>query len=160
MVLNLSESGYSVTHNSKTKPADFLEETKASDMETIFIGETISLIYAPVYLKSSSLYDALLKRSISPLDESDSNLLSLHPRATNWQIRFIPTLCPVCGLDMECERHAMAAICRNCTSFRHCPQTAFQNLSFLWHATMNSFIPKCIWLSTRMPLNSEVSYKK
>jgi hypothetical protein len=122
--------GQFLARQHEIKPTILPEETTQSAAKTVFIGEMTSLIYAPFYIEDNCLHDALLKRSISVMDEAGSNSLYSHPLATDWQIQFIPTLCPKCGWDMECERHALVMICRNCASLWHCPQAVFQNVPF------------------------------
>ena len=89
-----------------------------SNFLNAFIGEMISLIYSPTYLENDVLYDALLQRPLSPspLKTEDWNglLTSGHPQDQN--LRFIPTLCPRCGWDLEGDHEALALICRNCDS--------------------------------------------
>ncbi|MDM8549750.1 hypothetical protein QUF72_06725 [Desulfobacterales bacterium HSG2] len=114
-----------------------------------FIGETLSLIYAPFYMADSSptgsrqLFDAVLNEPISSSspDNSDISLFRVGP--PDWRIRLIPTLCPNCGWDMDGERDAVALTCKNCDSvwesggdrfrkvvFAHIPKTG-DNVVFL-----------------------------
>ncbi len=52
------------------------------------------------------------------------------PPAVRTQVRFIPTLCPRCGWDMEGERDSLVLICRNCSSAWACPADAFTPVDF------------------------------
>jgi len=77
-----------------------------------FIGETLSLIYAPFYVRQG-LTDAVLNRQIRPEIPDFSGLTEDESR---WPVLFVPTLCPNCGWDMDAERDALALPCRRCGS--------------------------------------------
>jgi predicted RNA-binding Zn-ribbon protein involved in translation (DUF1610 family) len=78
------------------------------------IGEAISLIYAPFY-RDGGLHDAVLNQRLC--DEEKAGALAALPGGPPaWKIRFLPTLCPGCGWDMEGQRDSLAMICRNCDS--------------------------------------------
>ncbi|MFH1982166.1 MAG: hypothetical protein ABIL58_09985 [Pseudomonadota bacterium] len=78
------------------------------------IGEAVSLIYAPFY-GEKGLHDAVLNRRLGGEDKAEQ-LARLPGGAPTWKIRFLPTLCPGCGWDMEGQRDSLALICRNCDS--------------------------------------------
>ncbi|MFW6374133.1 MAG: hypothetical protein ACOC3W_10585 [Thermodesulfobacteriota bacterium] len=80
--------------------------------EQAFIGETLSMIYAPFYL-ADGLVDAVLNRRVQA-DEPD--LAGFKTEPPRWPILFVPTLCPNCGWDMEADRDALALPCRRCNS--------------------------------------------
>ncbi len=79
------------------------------------IGESLSLIYSPFYV-GKRIMDAVLNQPVSgELDETfEINQLSGGP--ADWRIRFIPTLCPNCGWDMQGRRDALVLHCPNCES--------------------------------------------
>ena len=79
------------------------------------VGETLSLIYSPFYVKEK-LYDAILGKPVSEMlpEEFDSaDFAETDPRG---HIHFVSTLCPNCGWDLEGERDALILRCRNCNS--------------------------------------------
>ncbi|MCD6184229.1 MAG: hypothetical protein J7K84_00335 [Deltaproteobacteria bacterium] len=82
---------------------------------TAHIGESLSLIYAPFYL-NKRLYDAVLNKPISNHVPDDFDIETLQRGSPSWSMRFIPTLCPHCGWDMQGERGSLVLICRNCNS--------------------------------------------
>ncbi len=104
----------------KTESTLFLQE---------FIGETLSILYAPFFV-DGKLYDAVLNRPISPrLSEDDD--LSNHPGGRpKWELRFVPAQCPECGWDLEGERDSFALDCRNCHSVWHAGKRGFTKLKF------------------------------
>jgi len=85
--------------------------------KSIFIGETASVIYSPVYCLSDRIYDAILKK---PLDlqkrevEAEQTLISAPDE--KWHLDFLPMLCPDCGADLPGEKDALIVFCENCHS--------------------------------------------
>ncbi|PKN53767.1 MAG: hypothetical protein CVU55_01175 [Deltaproteobacteria bacterium HGW-Deltaproteobacteria-13] len=85
--------------------------------KAIFIGETASVIYSPVYCLGDRVYDAILKK---PLDlqkkdaEVEQTLIS--SAEEKWHVEFIPMLCPDCGADLPGEKDALIVFCDNCHS--------------------------------------------
>jgi hypothetical protein len=79
------------------------------------IGESLSLIYSPFYLKDK-LYDAILDKPVSAKAWEDSNLEEFEAGKPQWHIRFVSTLCPNCGWDLEGHRDALVLLCKNCDS--------------------------------------------
>jgi predicted RNA-binding Zn-ribbon protein involved in translation (DUF1610 family) len=78
-----------------------------------FIGETLSLIYAPYYLKGKVI-DAVLNEPLSLGDASAVEDLMSHAEEPRWPITFIPALCPQCGWDLKGQKDALALGCDNC----------------------------------------------
>lgn len=81
------------------------------------IGETLSMIYAPFYLKEYNLYDAVLNAPCSP----DPFLFEKKAGSSkpNWQIRFIAAICPNCGHDLDGERNTLSLLCPICGCIWH-----------------------------------------
>lgn len=76
------------------------------------IGETVSLIYSPFYWEGR-LVDALLNEPVAA-EKTDSSVLRLAAHTPGVSIRFVPTLCPACGWDLEGNPDSLALTCRNC----------------------------------------------
>ncbi len=79
------------------------------------IGETLSLIYSPFYL-TDRLHDAILDKPVSlklPENFDIDDISEAHPKG---YIRFVSTLCPNCGWNLEGERDAIVLGCKNCNS--------------------------------------------
>ena len=95
-----------------------------------FIGETASLIYAPFFLRGETLCDAVLGKPICECQSDDRERLEQSPQPAQMQVRFIPTLCPYCGWDMEGEKDSLVLICRNCNSAWECLKNGFQRVGF------------------------------
>jgi hypothetical protein len=79
------------------------------------IGESLSLIYSPFYIKEN-LYDAILDKPASARAWADSNIDDFSSESPDWHIRFVSTLCPNCGWDLEGQRDALVILCKNCNS--------------------------------------------
>ncbi len=79
------------------------------------IGETVSLIYSPFYVKKK-IYDAVLDQPISAPLENETVIDVLKGGAPHWKIEFLPTLCPDCGWDLNGERDSLVLLCKNCNS--------------------------------------------
>jgi hypothetical protein len=78
-----------------------------------FIGETLSLIYAPFYIEKKVM-DGVLNKPASTLsaDQIESGLLQTD--TPHWPITFLATLCPKCGWDLTGSRDCLALNCTNC----------------------------------------------
>ena len=79
-----------------------------------YIGETLSLIYLPLYSEKNRLYDAVLNRPLANLPEGQDALESSIEKKRKWGLTFIPTLCPQCGWNLEGEKDSVVLTCRNC----------------------------------------------
>jgi hypothetical protein len=94
-----------------------------------FIGETLSIIYAPFYLEGR-LYDALLNRPVSPPLHDRKEFIERPGGRPAWELRFVPAQCPRCGWDLEGERDSFALSCQNCLSIWHAGKRRFMKLEF------------------------------
>ncbi len=93
------------------------------------IGETLSLIYAPFYVKGR-LYDAILDKAISPKLPVDFSLDDFDADNADRHIRFVSTLCPRCGWDLEGQRDSLVLGCKNCNSTWYPVGEKFRQLKF------------------------------
>jgi hypothetical protein len=89
------------------------DETSTVPLESA-IGDVISLIYAPFYLKGRIVYDGILNEPTVAEIPDDFDLAALIGKHPGGQIYFIPTLCPKCGWDLDGTRDSLALACRNC----------------------------------------------
>jgi DNA-directed RNA polymerase subunit RPC12/RpoP len=95
-----------------------------------FIGETVSLIYAPLRLRDGALCDAVLGRPVHACTPAESGRLQGAPSGAPGQVRFIATLCPHCGWDLEAQRDSLVLVCRNCSTPWACPGQGFEPVRF------------------------------
>jgi DNA-directed RNA polymerase subunit RPC12/RpoP len=106
------------------------DESHGAIFHQRFIGETVSLIHAPLLLRGGALYDAVTGRPVCPCTTQDQQRLHDSPAAAAGRLLFVPTLCPHCGWDMEGEGDSLVLICRNCNSAWACPGQAFEKVEF------------------------------
>jgi DNA-directed RNA polymerase subunit RPC12/RpoP len=81
-----------------------------------FIGETASTIFAPVFMRSGSAFDAILDRPLAKVTENEFTALKQFEQTKDLQVKFIACLCPACGMDLDGEKESMVLLCRNCGS--------------------------------------------
>ncbi len=79
-----------------------------------YIGETLSLIYLPLYLQGTRLYDGVLNRPISNVPVEHDVMAESIVRNRRWKVTFLPTLCPQCGWSLDGERDSVVLTCSNC----------------------------------------------
>jgi len=112
---------------------------------TDFIGEITSLIYTPVYLEEKTLFDAVTHRPLNNMNNPDvlDNLPQMDP-IKHAKIRFIPTLCPQCGWNLEGEKDALSLGCNNCHTLWQCRRDRLEILAFTIAASAgpaDSYLP-------------------
>lgn len=93
------------------------------------IGETLSLIYSPFYAEDK-IYDAVLNKPVTPVLPDDFDAKLLQGGRPGWGIKFIPTLCPDCGWDLQGRRDALVLNCKNCNSVWRPAANGFKKLKF------------------------------
>jgi uncharacterized protein YbaR (Trm112 family) len=89
---------------------------KAPRLHQTYIGETASIIYAPVFIDDGRLYDAVLKKSVAELPEGGLAELQPCDQQEKLHLSFIPCLCPACGWNLEGEKESLVLLCKNCQS--------------------------------------------
>jgi hypothetical protein len=80
----------------------------------VFIGETISRVYAPIYFRERMIYDGLGDRLISRGEEADFDDQGRLQEKDFPPSRFLAAMCPYCGADLQGEKDAWVFLCRNC----------------------------------------------
>ena len=84
-----------------------------------FIGERLSLIYAPYYIKDNRpdrIYDAITDSAVASDNLGAGDLLNQPLEKPHWPIRFVAAMCPGCGWDLDGQRDAEVLVCQNCRS--------------------------------------------
>lgn len=110
--------------NYKTQPGAFQE---------IFIGETASVIYTPVYFSGGRIHDAILKKPFTLCKERENeNSEQIFASAPDekWHVEFLPLLCPECGADLPGEKDAIIVFCENCHNAWHPSQKNYTRVRF------------------------------
>ncbi len=106
------------------KPAAVLAKADASAMfsgdaaeplyHRAFIGETVSCIYLPVYLRDGFLVDAVLNRPLGQAAALAEQMAKMMPYKAAWSPRFLSALCPQCAGVLIGERDSLVLSCANC----------------------------------------------
>ncbi len=81
-----------------------------------FFGETVSLIYAPFLLEQGKVFDGITGAMVSPIPEGWRDKKLPFARKLNWDVGFIPTICPNCGWDLKGDRNSLVQVCGQCQS--------------------------------------------
>ncbi|MFC1523175.1 hypothetical protein ACFL6N_00145 [Thermodesulfobacteriota bacterium] len=81
-----------------------------------YIGETISIIYLPLAVGDDKVFDAITGRVLANLPTGNDIFGPAEDRNPSWSVKFIPTLCPGCGWNLEAESDSMVLTCSNCES--------------------------------------------
>ena len=126
---------------------NFRTHTVRSHQQEIFIGETVSVIYTPIYCANGCIYDAVLKTPLFPkiADAEIEPALASAP-VEKWQIKFIPLLCPNCGADLPGEKDALIVFCPNCNSAWNPSDKNFTKVNFsIWREERADVIYLPFW---------------
>jgi len=92
------------------------------------IGETISLIYSPFYVEKK-VYDAVINQPVSANLPDNFDLSGFNSQTTKGTIKFLPTLCPDCGWDLEGERDSLVLSCKNCKTSWQASKDSFKKIN-------------------------------
>jgi ssDNA-binding Zn-finger/Zn-ribbon topoisomerase 1 len=115
-----------------TRAAKLTETSEKEEIyHTAFIGETMSIMYLPVYVEGEKLYDAILNRPIGSLKEEDEAIESRLIREINESVSFIPTICPKCGWTMKGERDGVVLLCNNCVTAWEVKDKKYSNIKMI-----------------------------
>ncbi|MBP8979866.1 MAG: hypothetical protein KBG09_01280 [Syntrophobacterales bacterium] len=98
---------------------------------SIFIGEAVSLIYTPMIMKNGALRDAFRPQQVVPWREDDSGKYQALAAGERERTRFLATLCPACGWDLQGSRDTLVLTCGNCQSAWSCPGTSLEKVPFV-----------------------------
>ena len=96
----------------------FAEQFMRSPEKIFFrecIGETVSLIYAPFFIKNKKLYDGVLNSPVGPVADAHAAEGVAGESHDDWGVSFLPTLCPNCGWDMLAEKESCVLMCPKCS---------------------------------------------
>jgi hypothetical protein len=95
-------------------PGSEEEDAEAASLPSAFIGETVSLIYLPAFLRDG-IYDAILDEKIAPLPPIDPTRESSFESKEGFGIRFLANLCPECGWTLSGTHDSLVVPCRGCS---------------------------------------------
>ena len=95
-----------------------------------YIGETLSLIYLPLYVKQNRIVDAVLNRPVTVLPDDQDIFQQTTGSRSRWGPRFMATLCPQCGWSLEGERDSVVLICSNCDTVWQASKGRFTEVKY------------------------------
>jgi hypothetical protein len=82
-----------------------------------FIGETLSIIYSPVYVSGGAVHDGVLKRPVARYTSlTEDTFAQSVDHHSNWKVRFLSALCPNCGWDLRGGSESIILLCTRCDS--------------------------------------------
>lgn len=94
-----------------------------------FLGEKVSIVYAPFFLKNRALHDGILGKPLKALKNGMSNV---PPQGSmGHPLTVIPALCPECGWDLEGRRDSVVFFCSNCNKAWYLTNNSLERKDFL-----------------------------
>ena len=79
-----------------------------------YIGETVSLIYQPLFLDGNKLGDAVSGDLLANLPKGFDSLSRAIDPSPPLDLEFIPTICPQCGWNLSAASDSVVLTCLNC----------------------------------------------
>lgn len=79
-----------------------------------YIGETLSYIYLPLLPREDGVFDAVLGEALPGAETAAVQGLQNTPFRPQWRMRFLATLCPRCGWNLDGEGDCLVLTCSNC----------------------------------------------
>lgn len=95
-----------------------------------YIGDTVSLMYLPMLTNDSHLLDAVTDTRLISLEKIQNYSLKGTGFNPQWQVNFLPTLCPQCGWDLEGETDCLVPACHNCETAWEIGKTGLQRIEW------------------------------
>ena len=126
--------------------SDYQKRTGSINSD-IFIGETASVIYTPVYFAKGRIHDAILKKpyELRAGGEENEQTYAAAPEE-KWHVDFIPLLCPNCGADLPGEKDTLVVFCSNCNCALLPSNKNFTPVKFLvWQEKRKEIIYLPFW---------------
>ncbi len=95
--------------------ADLVGE-KTIVFHTAYIGESVSIIYLPLFEEQGEIRDGVSGQGICQASALNKKTVikKAHRFHQQWQVQFLPTLCPHCGWDLHGESDSLVLHCENC----------------------------------------------
>jgi len=79
-----------------------------------YIGETVSLIFQPLFVEENTLGDAITGNLIANLPHGLDSLSKAINPTPSLDLEFLPTICPQCGWNLSCASDSVVLTCANC----------------------------------------------
>lgn len=98
-------------------------------LDQAFLGETVSLVYLPIAVRDS-IYDEAANRRLAPRPAEEIDVSGMIDQNGKFGVKFLPTLCPHCGWNLDVERDSLALLCNNCQSTWQAVGSRLERLEF------------------------------
>lgn len=128
-IVRISEDNYDLI------PDVNLEIKEEHTYHEAFVSDTLSLIYAPFYVRDDTVHDGVTG---DILPAAAPTVFNTEMIESGWTMSFLPTLCPNCGWDTISGKDSCTVFCRNCSSAWLVTEGKLSPVVF---ATMRSVIP-------------------
>lgn len=79
-----------------------------------WIGESVSLIYMPLFTDGNRVYDGVTGEPLATMPEDRDIFNDPDLQGTAWQLNLLPAICPHCGWDLRCRQESVVLLCANC----------------------------------------------
>ena len=92
----------------------FSKKKNARLYHRAFIGESLSRIYQPCYIRENKIFDGIDNRLLCRAASFEELEQKSSESSSSWEPKFITTICPGCGGFLEGESDSLVLHCRNC----------------------------------------------
>ena len=104
-IVRTSEDDYDIV------PEVRLEIREEHIYHETFLADTVSIIYAPYYVRSNKVYDGVTDDATG---SEPGRVLGAETTEGAWKVSFLPTICPNCGWDTISGRDSCIVFCAKC----------------------------------------------
>jgi hypothetical protein len=108
---------------------------KQSIFHRAYIGETVNIIYQPLFLKDNKLGDAITDTFLARLPKGIDSLKKAIDPSPNLDLQFLATLCPQCGWNLSCTHDSVVLTCNNCDTAWKAEGGKFNQVKFLKYSS-------------------------
>ncbi|OPY77854.1 MAG: hypothetical protein A4E65_02560 [Syntrophorhabdus sp. PtaU1.Bin153] len=103
-------------------------DQSAGPFYSTFVGEKVSLVYAPFYIRGSMVFDAILGEPLHTTRFAED--FSPPQETADGTLKVLPALCPNCGADLEGGRESIGFFCTNCNSSWYLTGSSLERIPF------------------------------
>jgi predicted RNA-binding Zn-ribbon protein involved in translation (DUF1610 family) len=109
----------------------FISKISEEIFHKAYVGEAVNLIYLPLYLDKGALFDAITHHPVARLPKDRKIFSSITENLPPWNLKFLATLCPRCGWNLDGQKDSVVLICSNCESAWEAKEGRFIPVDFL-----------------------------
>ena len=95
-----------------------------------FIGESVSCLYLPLYIKNDQVHEGVLNRVLGPVEDWLQDPENSMNFRSSWQPSYLSMICPHCGDAMQGEPDSLIVSCFNCDTCWTEEQGDFKRLDY------------------------------